>query len=80
MECLEHCCQCIHAKPCKQRTTEPYVDLANASRHRGIDKTPTNKFYDEQAKMLEATPIGVRLPKSVRVGELPQVNIKGLEE
>ena len=48
-----------------------YVDLVNAKRHRNQDNYLTNPYYNEQQRILEATPFGAPLPKSIATGELP---------
>lgn len=57
--------------------TEPFLDKDNAKRHRQLQaEGQDNRWWEEQAKMLEGCPIGSPLPDKMRVGELPYMEMK----
>lgn len=58
-------------------TTEPYLDLANAKRHREKDRSLTDAFYDQQAMAVAQWRLGGIKPQSLRVGELATILCSG---
>ena len=57
---------------------QAFVDLDAARRSREWDKKETNRFYDEQAKILVQWRWGEKPPADLIIGSLPQVNLKAI--